>query len=169
MEMASFLGWKWSFLHAVRGICKSLYEGRKKIEDNMNQDFRTYRLSNEDLELPDQAYTLLALLFEDEACTCVRSAEDGNGYQAWQALLRARTPRTATNLLNQLLEPTFTSPDPRINLRQWNNDAEEYATRTVERESDGIQRAVCMNKIAPQDMRQHLMLNQSRLSTAEEV
>ena len=24
------------------------------------------------------------------------------------------------NLLNQLLEPTFTSPDPRINLRQWN-------------------------------------------------
>ena len=26
-----------------------------------------------------------------------------------------------------------------------------------------------MNKIAPQDMRQHLMLNQSRLSMAEEV
>ena len=26
-----------------------------------------------------------------------------------------------------------------------------------------------MNKIAPPDMRQHLMLNQSRLSTAEEV
>ena len=26
-----------------------------------------------------------------------------------------------------------------------------------------------MNKIAPQDMRQHLMLNQSRLSTPEEV
>ena len=26
-----------------------------------------------------------------------------------------------------------------------------------------------MNKVAPQDMRQHLMLNQSRLSTAEEV
>ena len=26
-----------------------------------------------------------------------------------------------------------------------------------------------MNKIAPQDVRQHLMLNQSRLSTAEDV
>ena len=33
----------------------------------------------------------------------------------------------------------------------------------------GIRRAACMNKIAPQDMRQHLMLNQFRLSTAEEV
>ena len=42
-------------------------------------------------------------------------------------------------------------------------------TRTGERVSDGIRRAVYMNQIAPQDMRQHLMLNQSRLSTAEEV
>ena len=86
----------------------------------MNQDFRKSRVSVEDPELADQAYTLLAFLCKDEACTYVRSAEDGNGYQAWQALLRARTAPNATNLLNQLLEPTFTSPDPRINIRQWN-------------------------------------------------
>ena len=71
--------------------------------------------------------------------------------------------------MNQLLEPTFTSPDPGINIRQWNKNAQEYATRTGEPVSDGVRRAVYMNKIAPQDMRQHLMLNQSRLSTAEEV
>ena len=166
-DKASFLGCKWSFLIAVRAISKPLYEGFKKIEDNINQDFRKSRLAAGDLELSDQAYTLLALLCKDEACAYVRSAEVGNGYQAWQALLRARTARNATNLLNQLLEPTFTSPDPRINVRQWNKNAEGYATRTGERVSDGIRRAVYMNKIAPQD--QHLMLNQSRLSTAEEV
>ena len=141
----------------------------KKFEDNMNQDFRKSLWLNEDLELSDQAYTQLALLCKDEACAYVRSAEDGNGYQAWQALLGARTARNATNLLKQLLEPTFTSPDPRINFRQWNKNAEEYETRTGERASDGIRRAIYMNKIAPQDMRQHLMLNQSRPSTAEEV
>ena len=91
----------------MRAISKPLYEGLKQIEDNMNQDFRKSRLSIEDLELADQAYTLLALLCKDEACAYVRSTEDGNGYQAWQALLRARTARNATNLLNQLLEPTF--------------------------------------------------------------
>ena len=69
-----FLVEKWSFLIAVRAISKPLYEGHKKIEDNMNQDFRKSRLSIEDLE---QAYTLLALLCKDEACACVRSAEDG--------------------------------------------------------------------------------------------
>ena len=111
------------FLIALRAISKPLFEGLKKIEDSMNQDFRKSRLSNDDLELSDQAYTLLALLCEDEACAYVTSAEDGNGYQAWQALLRARTVRNVTNFLNQLLEPTFTSPETRINLRQWNKNA----------------------------------------------
>ena len=164
---------KFSWLEMVLLDCsassKQLYEGLKKFEDNMNQDFRKSRLSIEDLELSDQVYTLLALLCKDEACAYVRNAEDGNGYQAWQALLRARTARNATKFFNQLLEPTFTSPDPKINIRQKNKNAEEYATRTGERVSDGTRRAVYMNKFAPQDMRQHLMLNQSRLSTAEEV
>ena len=117
------------------------------MEDNMSQDFRKSPVSNEDLEFSDQAYTLLALLCKTEACAYVRSAEDGNVYQAWQALLRARTARNATNCLIQLMEPTFTSPDPRINLRQWNTNAEEYATRTGERVSDGIRRADYMKKI----------------------
>ena len=50
------------------------------MEHNLNQEFRKPRLHNEDLELSDQAYTLLALLCKDEACACVRSAEDGNRF-----------------------------------------------------------------------------------------
>ena len=61
-DEASFLGWKWSFLIAVRATIKPLYERFKKILDNINQDFRKSRLSAADLELSDQAYTLLALL-----------------------------------------------------------------------------------------------------------
>ena len=48
-DKASFLGWKWSFLIAVRAISKPLCEGLKKMEDNMNQDFRKSRLSIGDL------------------------------------------------------------------------------------------------------------------------
>ena len=63
-DKASFLGWKWSFMIAVRAISKPLNEGFKKIEDNINQDFRKSRLSAGDLELSDQAYTLFALLWK---------------------------------------------------------------------------------------------------------
>ena len=109
VDKAGFLGWKWSFLFAVRAISKPLYEGLNEIEDNMNQDFRKSRLSNEYLELSDQAYTLLALLCKDDACAHVRSAEDGNDYQAWQALLGARTARDATNFFE-----TFTGTNIRV-------------------------------------------------------
>ena len=126
----------------------------------MNQDFRKYRLSFEDLELSDQAYTLLALLYKDEACAHVRSAEDGKRLSSMASPLES----TNSSECDKPLES-----DPRINLWQWNENAEECATRTGERVSDGIRRAVYMNKIVPQDMRQHLMLNQSRLSTPEEV
>ena len=54
-----FPGWKWSFLIAVRAISKPLYEGFKKIEDNMSQDFRKSRLS-----LADQAYTLISVALQ---------------------------------------------------------------------------------------------------------
>ena len=43
-DKASFLGWKWSFLIAVRAISKHLYEGLEKNEDNMNQDFRKIQI-----------------------------------------------------------------------------------------------------------------------------
>ena len=42
-DKASFLGWKWSFLIALRAISKPHSEGFKKIEDNMDQDFRKSR------------------------------------------------------------------------------------------------------------------------------
>ena len=48
-----------SFLIAVRAISKPFYEGLKKIEDNIYQDFRKSRFSSEDLEFSSRAYTLL--------------------------------------------------------------------------------------------------------------
>ena len=145
----AFLDWKWSFLVAVRAISRPLFDALKRVEENVGQDFKKERLSGDDIELAEHAYTLVALLCKDEASSYIRSAEDGNGYQAWQTLLRAKTVRNATSLLNQLLDPAFTSPDPRINLRVWNKNANEYTARTGERVSEGLRKSVYLNKIAP--------------------
>ena len=48
-----------------------------------------------------------------------RAADDGNGLQAWQALLRASTLRNPMSLTNQLLDPHFSSRDPRVHVRHW--------------------------------------------------
>ena len=84
---------------------------------------------------------------QSTAADFAKMKRGGNGYQAWQALLSARTARNATKILKQFLELTFTSPDSCVNLRQWNKNPAEHATRTEERVCDGIRRAVYMNKI----------------------
>ena len=146
-----------SWLECVRSVNHFMRDSRK-LRTTWVRIFENPELSEEELELSNQAYFLLTLLYKDEACAFVRFAEDGSDYQVWQTLLRTRTARNTTNLVNMLLESTFTSPDPQINLWQWNKNAEEYATRTSERVSDEIRGAAYMNKIAPQVMRQHLML-----------
>ena len=153
---------KFSWLEMVLLDCEQSANHFMKDSRKLKKDFRKSRVPIEDLDFSDQAFTLLALLCKDEACANVRSAEDGNGDQVWQALLRARTVRYATNLLNQLMQQTnshVTRPTNQPSTVEQN--AEEYATRTGERVSDCIRRAVYINEIAPQDMRQHLMLNQS--------
>ena len=106
-DQASVLCWKWSFFIAVRAVSKPLYEGLKKIEDDMNQDFRKSRLSTEDLELSDKAYTLLALLCKDEACACVRSAEDGNGYPSMASFLDSTNSSECDKLLESVIGTNF--------------------------------------------------------------
>ena len=55
------------------------------------------------------------------------------------------------SLINQLLDPHFSSSDPRVNLRQLNRDVHEHQAKKGE----------------SLYMRQTLMLNQQRLDTAE--
>ena len=164
-DKGAFQSWKWSCLVTLKAINKDLYEGLRKVEDNSQQDYSLARLSEEDKALAEQAYTFLALVCKDEASSYISTAEENNGYAAWQSLLRAKTVRNASRLLNQLLEPTFSSADPRINIRQWNKNAMEYTARTGDVVSDALKKSVYLNKIAPAEMRQHLLLNQSRLDT----
>eukprot|EP00971_Amphidinium_carterae_P180842 3587342-Amphidinium_carterae.2 len=77
--------------------------------------------------------------------------EKSNGLAAWQSVVQAKTICNATNLLSQLLEPSFASSDPRLNLRQWQKNAAEYAARTGDRISETLKRSVFNSKIVVED------------------
>ena len=71
----------------------------------------------------------------------MRSAEDGNGLRARQALARATTLRNPTSLMVQLLDLQYTSSDPRVKLCQWTKNANEHQEKTGEIISEQIRRA----------------------------
>ena len=55
----------------------------------------------------EKLYTLLVLPCKDEEESHVRTAEDGNGLQAWQALVRAKTLRHFTSFYGTVAGPTL--------------------------------------------------------------
>ena len=72
---------------------------------------------------------MFALRFRDEASAFLRSAWDGKGFQVWQVLLRVRTTRHATHLLNEFCRTNIHVIRPK-------------------RLSDGIRGAVYISQIA---------------------
>ena len=135
-ERGKFLEWKWSFYVALRAMNSELYHKMKTVEDNLTADYRMARLTEESQRYAKEAFTILALLCKEEAQEYIMCAEDDNGLHAWQLLVKSKTPRSTTMLLNQLLEPRFTSTDPKMNLRKWNKEVKDYENKTGEKISD---------------------------------
>jgi len=168
-EKGKFLSWKWEFQVAVRAMAPELTQPMKFIESHLENDYKLSRLSEQEQKQAQNLYTMLAMLCKDDAAEFVMTSEEDNGFEAWKALIRTRTVRSATALMNKLMEPDFTSSDPRVNLKAWNKQAQTYFEKTGERVADTIRRTVYINKVAPQDLRQHLMMNKARLQLCEDI
>ena len=67
--------------------------------DTITQNLISNRQSLDQRKSAEKLHTLLALLCKEEAPSYARMAEDGNGLQAWQALLKAKTLRDPMSLI----------------------------------------------------------------------
>ena len=117
-----------------------------------NHDFRKSRLSAGDLELSDQAYTLLALQ-RWSGCLC-------------EVCWRRKRLSSMESLIVRNATPLESVARTNIHVTRSKN---QYAIWICERLSDGFGRAVYTNNIAPEDMRQHLMFIQSRPSILQRL
>ena len=68
----------------------------------------------------------------------LQAAEEGNGLEAWRLLCDSKIPKSATVAFNNLMNPTFTSPDPRLCLIQWYQQARMYQQQFGEAVSENI-------------------------------
>ena len=168
-EKEKFQDFKWQLYVAVRVLNAGLLTRMEWVEKHLDDDFKMENLSDEDKVLMQEAHTLLALLCTEQALEYVKAAEDNNGFDAWKQLCRGRILRSSVALLNQLLDPKMSSTDPRVNIRQWQREVREYQSRTGDVINDVTKKSIYMNKLAPEAMRQHLRLNQSRLLTSDDV
>ena len=168
-EREKFLAWKWEFYVAVRSMSVELAGQLQFVENHLNDDYSINRLNDTEKVQAGELFTILALLCKGEAASYIMNSEDGNGYAAWRDLCKSKMVRSSTALMRKLMEPEFTNVDPRVNLKQWKKDAQAYFEKTGERVPDSIKPTVYVNKAAPHELRQHLMMNQTRLHLSDDV
>jgi hypothetical protein len=168
-EKEKFQAWKWELYVAVRAMDPPLASMLKHVENNFNVEFGLNRLNEDERKKASDVFTILALLCKGEAAQFIMNSEEGNGFMAWRDLCRAKMIRSSTALIKKLMEPEFKSADPRVNLKTWQKEAQSYFDKTGETVPEAIRRTVYVNKVSPLELRQHLIMNQSRLLTSADI
>ena len=71
--------------------------------------------------------------------------------------------------MQALMNPAFTTLDARVNLQQWDRDLLRYQDRFSETYAESLRMHIYMEKIAPSEFRNHVLLNKDKFGTAEKI
>ena len=157
-----FQDWKRTFYSTVDLVNAGWATRAKEIEKDIDKTCWLSSMTAEERSDASGLYTFLLHLCKGDAATKVAAGEEYNGFDAWRMLCRAYLARSATVALSSLMYPKFPHNDARVNLQQWDREAQRYEDRFGEKVPDGLRMTVYQDKIAPPEVLEHLLLNRSR-------
>ena len=120
-----------------------------------------------DQQASTQLYYMLVLLLEESAQRLLEHAGDGEGLLSWHRLMAEYEPTTAgreTSLLLEVLAQTFEG-DVRGSLDEFEVKIRRYERSCREVLSDRVKIAVVQKGLEEDDLRRHLLMHASPLST----
>ena len=165
--------WKqWSFV-LVAVVSAQLPDIQQALEvaANLSSDLNNSVLTTEQQRVNAQFYTLLTMVLKGEALDVLMNVPMGNGFECWRRLKQQHEPRTAAHKRSQLImiiNGTNLSGDYEARLNQWERRIREYETggATI---SEETRMAVLHSVLSPTDIREHLTLQATRLTTYIEM
>ena len=78
-------------------------------------------------------------------------------------------PKSATAGYTALMNPTFATNDPRLNLQKWDQDALRYEEAFGGKVTDTTRRSIYQTTIAATEVQQPLVLTSAKYDTAEVI
>ena len=173
-DMAKWPAWSFKMENFVASVYQ---EGRNALhwaatqEDPILQAEVDAIIENAS-EISEGLYSALAQLTEQEALDIVKNCPRGNGLEAWRRLTRRFDPQTVGRkraLLGKILAPGVSKmSDLSASIEQWEERVRQYQDRSRESLSEDV-RAGILIEMAPEQLRTHLYLNQSRLESYDKV
>ena len=127
----------------------------------------TAAMTSPDSEWSQQLYHMLVMLCKESALTRVINAGHGNGLESWRQLVMFHEPASLVRhagLLLELLSFSFEG-DVAARLASFDREAARYEASSGEDFPDNIRIGVVLRQLPEGGLRQHLILNSSRVTT----
>ena len=163
----SWRQFKFTFLGYAGAVDSRLKQAMIESEVLPEASITNSALPARDQRVSTQLYYMLVLLLEGSAQRLLEHAGDGEGLLSWRRLVAEYEPATAgreTSLLLEVLAQTFKG-DVRGSLDEFEVKIRRYERSCNEVLSDRVKIAVVQKGIEDEDLRRHVLMHASRLST----
>ena len=164
-----FLSWKRQFYTSLELINLDWAKRAREVEKDLDTKIDLATVSDEDREISRGLYALLMHLLKEDVETRLHSVAEGSGLEGWRVLCRAKLSRSSTACMQALMNPVFTTMDPRVNVQQWDRDAMRFKERFDEVIPESLRMHVYIEKISPVDFRQHILMDKERYNTSDKI
>ena len=149
-EKDKFMSWKKIFYSSLELINPSWATKLKDIEINLDTKFELKKLNEDQRDEAKGVSAFLIHLCKGDAATRINSSEDGNGFEMWRMLCRGKLARSSTAAMNSIMNPIFTTEDPRVKLQVWDKEVERFEARFRETVPDSLRKSIYQERMHPQ-------------------
>ena len=108
------MGWKKVFYSSLELLDPLWVQRLKTIEIKLDDKLELIKMTDIERDQAKGVSAFLIHLCKGDAATRINSSEDGNGFEMWRMLCRGKLARSSAAAMNAIMNPIFTSEDPRI-------------------------------------------------------
>ena len=138
----------------------------QSIEDGSASNLKRALLTGQDPELGAQLFYILVMITRQQALTLVKNSGPQEGFLAWQRFIEHFEPTAKTRQAGQLLALlswNFSHGDIQSQVELFDAAAHKYEVRAGDTLSDAMRIGIALRQMEDSPLRQHLLLNGSRL------
>ena len=166
-EAGKWSDWKTVMTAYCSVLSERLGQLMQSLEEGTVSNLRRATLSGQDPALSSQLYYILVMITRQQALTLVTNSGPQEGFLAWQRLIEHFEPTAKTRQAGQLLSLlswNFSHGDVQNQMELFDAAAHKYEQRSADTLSDAMRVGIALRQMEDGPLRQHLLLNGSRLN-----
>jgi hypothetical protein len=153
----------------ISGVNKKLLRMMRVVEGYPQEIDNRNGWENEQIELDHKLFAILTSFVDGDALDIMEAAEEGYGLECWRQFAKDNEPKgpgfNRTKLM-QIIDPQIVGNRSfSVKVKKWKKLYKDYTRKGGEAIPENIRVGVLQAKLAPDKVKDHLLLNAGKFET----